>query len=441
MNQSKKSHAITDEPSRELFCSPAWQNDLELAAHICLFTEQVLFVAGESGSGKTAFLHLLASKLQKATKFVLLTASRAWDVPTCMRRLAQGLGLDWQESHTEQSNTNWIVAIDDADSMTPEVILALKKLSVNNKLKFIFTITLSDTSRVYPQFADTARYVITIKPLPVGEYLKFNWQLTNNKEPLPYSSKQITKIAKLTKGIPRAIRLHLDKDAQPKASVPKSWLAVIFCLIVIVCCVRLLVIKKNSQQVVVSVPTVINTPSTKAPQTPSYSRDKKLLELKQLNLKLSTKPKTPIEPKPVPKVAKEVPKTPEVTVATKPAKTVTPKLVQPVIATKDYPLDELAIFQIPANNYTYQLIGLREDKRIAPFLKSLPTNLKPMRYKAMFQGMPWTVIILGNFTSSTDADKFLQQAPEIKQLGPWLRQYKNVQADIRKMYDRSNNSN
>lgn len=116
-----------------------WQQQAELLAHLCQFSQNVLCVVAPHNSGKTEFIeYFLNLPLPRLYKHALYSEQKTVDA--MMQEIAQLFSLPWDkqsaqplqieaDSITQHQESTWVLLVDDADFMSPECLKALLQLS------------------------------------------------------------------------------------------------------------------------------------------------------------------------------------------------------------------------------------------------------------------------------------------------------------------------
>ncbi|MCS5709581.1 AAA family ATPase [Candidatus Berkiella cookevillensis] len=116
-----------------------WQQQAELLAHLCQFSQNVLCVVAPHNSGKTEFIqYFLDLPLPRLYKHALYSEQKTVDA--MMQKIAQLFNLPWDKQSTlplqveadgiaQHQDSTWVLLVDDADFMSPECLKALLQLS------------------------------------------------------------------------------------------------------------------------------------------------------------------------------------------------------------------------------------------------------------------------------------------------------------------------
>ncbi len=92
--------------------------------------------------------------------------------------------------------------------------------------------------------------------------------------------------------------------------------------------------------------------------------------------------------------------------------------------------DEKDLLKVPSQNFTLQLMGVREAKELTHFISD--NHLQDARiFHTYYLNKDWYVLISGNYKNHTEALKAIDGLPvAIKNLKPWIRQFSSVHKAI-----------
>jgi len=97
--------------------------------------------------------------------------------------------------------------------------------------------------------------------------------------------------------------------------------------------------------------------------------------------------------------------------------------------------DEEAILAIDPNNYTVQLLGLREEQGILAMLKGLPSDEKYRYFKTEHQNGPWYVLVYGDFSDRQQAIDAAAALPKkLRPKSAWIRRVSGIQKSLVKRH-------
>ncbi len=189
--------------------------------------------------------------------------------------------------------------------------------------------------------------------------------------------------------------------------------------------------------------------TTQTVESPSLSSEKSVIAaLEQPRLEAVTEavkePQemvAPVEVVAKPEVKTEQPEPIKPPVPEKPVPVVAKKVVEPKVevpAATEQPTDsvwlkEKQLLAWPSKGYTLQLLGARSESSVDQFMRSLKQPEKVYYFRTVFKGAPWHVLVYGQYANRAAAVRAVAALPaEIKDMKPWPRSIKGVQADIRK---------
>ncbi len=122
---------------------PSWQQQMELIGHLCQYSQNILAVIGQPGTGKTSFAQLLNEYKLSGIRKVLVRAQDIEDSAALMEKIASGFHLPWSSLSDEQTIPDgikhdqraqvWTLIIDDADKLPSNVLCDLFRLVDFNK--------------------------------------------------------------------------------------------------------------------------------------------------------------------------------------------------------------------------------------------------------------------------------------------------------------------
>lgn len=93
--------------------------------------------------------------------------------------------------------------------------------------------------------------------------------------------------------------------------------------------------------------------------------------------------------------------------------------------------DEEAILAIDPNNYTVQLLGLREEQGILAMLKGLPSDEKYRYFRTEYQDGPWYVLVYGDFSDRQQAVNAAAALPKkLRPKSAWIRRVSGIQKGL-----------
>jgi DamX protein len=97
-----------------------------------------------------------------------------------------------------------------------------------------------------------------------------------------------------------------------------------------------------------------------------------------------------------------------------------------------YSADEEKILNWSANQFTIQLLGVSSLKAAKEFVSSQSNARDLLIFKTRRAGKDWFVVITGHYPSNAQARSAINQLPAVqREAGPWPRQIKVIQDEIR----------
>jgi len=110
-------------------------------------------------------------------------------------------------------------------------------------------------------------------------------------------------------------------------------------------------------------------------------------------------------------------------------------VTQPVLAPEkkistNFSPAEQYLLGLPNKNYTIQIMASHEEAKIKEVIKAAQLGNKAHYYKTTFQGKPWYVLTVGNYTNRVAAQNAIDTLP-LFQTEPWVRKLSEVQQQIR----------
>jgi DamX protein len=88
--------------------------------------------------------------------------------------------------------------------------------------------------------------------------------------------------------------------------------------------------------------------------------------------------------------------------------------------------------QDPAH-FSLQILGSRNEQILKKYIDANKIAVNAKRYKVLFKGNDWHVLIYGSYKTREHAKSAIRQLPKSIQANkPWIRTFKDIQAEIRK---------
>lgn len=88
----------------------------------------------------------------------------------------------------------------------------------------------------------------------------------------------------------------------------------------------------------------------------------------------------------------------------------------------------------PDSGFTLQMLGARSEESVVKFIQSQEQPQRFYRFKALFQGSPWHVVVYGQYPTRAAAMEAVRSLPaELRDRNPWARTISSVKEDIKKI--------
>jgi SPOR domain len=96
-----------------------------------------------------------------------------------------------------------------------------------------------------------------------------------------------------------------------------------------------------------------------------------------------------------------------------------------------YTPDEKGLLAMPSENYTLQLMGVRDINELKKFINVNHLENNALIFHTYYLNRDWYVLIYGSYQNHTEALKAIEGLPvSIKELKPWIRQIGSVHKAI-----------
>ena len=103
------------------------------------------------------------------------------------------------------------------------------------------------------------------------------------------------------------------------------------------------------------------------------------------------------------------------------------------LAQSKYTVRERWILALPAEFYTLQLLGVRDEQSARQFIARYPSLSDIAYYKAQYKGKDWFVVIYGQFPTKAAATVAVKKLPQpLQKSQPWTRQFSAVHQELRR---------
>ncbi len=87
----------------------------------------------------------------------------------------------------------------------------------------------------------------------------------------------------------------------------------------------------------------------------------------------------------------------------------------------------------PDSGFTLQMLGARSEESVVKFIQSQEQPQRFYRFKALFQGAPWNVVVYGQYPTRAAAMEAVRSLPaDLRDRNPWARSISSVKEDIKK---------
>ncbi len=190
----------------ERFHDCHWGQCLELVSHLCEYSESILLVTGQDGSGKTTMKHALIE--QEGDQFVIC------DITATVMLTAEQLADRIEEAFDDTYDRQCLLLIDDAQHLNLDVlaiILQLKQKTMQSDFLHIVLFATPDLEQKFTrsvlkeEFAEQV-HTIEIEPLSLDEleaFLRQQWHMqASTATEMPLKRAKIKKIHALSGGLP-----------------------------------------------------------------------------------------------------------------------------------------------------------------------------------------------------------------------------------------------
>ncbi|WP_052063410.1 SPOR domain-containing protein [Nitrincola sp. A-D6] len=137
-----------------------------------------------------------------------------------------------------------------------------------------------------------------------------------------------------------------------------------------------------------------------------------------------------------PPVVEEVPvaSAPEVAPAPAADPAPAPRPEAPVAASVTSGSQAEMLLDWPDSGFTLQMLGARSEESVVKFIQSQEQPQRFYRFKALFQGAPWHVVVYGQYPTRAAAMEAVRGLPaDLRDRNPWARTISSVKEDIKKV--------
>lgn len=413
-----------------------WGQCLELVSHLCLYSDNILLVTGPSGIGKTCLKQALLNGWEDKFVFCDIKPIPSLNIEDIQQRINAGF-----KEALDNQNKELVLLLDDAQEFAPEIldfILQQKQLHLVLFALPEFAAKMSATAQTIELEALTLA--------EVEEFLLHEWRLAGNTGDLPINKSTLKKIYASSHGIPGEVKqlfktMTADKDTHKfsakSSSLSPFTVGLIVCFGFFFCLLAFLwpsvdnkMSTPNTIAPIAAEEPIINTATTADNAVVSANDEiiarleakllalqeqliqeqeaKRNLEQQLLLVNKKSEPEPESAPESQPKISKKT-------------------------SVSVYSKAEKNILESPSKNYTLQLIGSSDEKKIKDFIAVNKLSSKANYFKSIYQGKPWYIVIYGNYPTRSAANTALQSLPNsLKKLQPWPREYRSIQRTIKK---------
>jgi len=470
----------------KMLITPAWRQHAEMISHLVQYSQNLLLVLAPKEGGKTSFLNFYLTHDTALRKVVI---SPKPTVEQLLRDVVEGLGLPFlgatdtfgqiksyfQKQSSEQQNF-WLILIDDAHLLTEEQIctlLHLSKLTQNHCLRMALFAEPSLELRLFaPELSKNVQgklFTIELQAWTLEETKAF---LIRAHPPITDSA-QCVKIFEKSCGLPGKViqecgmhnhsikrissTMMLDK-AKMILTRPMT-LGILAGLFVggMYMIVNNNLDEENLGTAPINMAQWENDHWEGQTIRPNPSNDVRFefdSSMEALALEEDAEPDKVGRAMPlaeqlagfdIESVSKQSQK-PKNSMATKQSRTLetanssatlaqTPEKKAQRITSKHLENPEQSLLKAPANHYTLQLLGARKEENIKQFIAAHALKENVYTFKTQLSGKDWFVVVYGDYPTKQAAIEAAHHLPRsLKQenLKPWAREFKSVQAEIRR---------
>lgn len=441
----------------------AWQQQAELLAHLCQFSQNILCVVAPPRSGKTEFVkYFMSLSFPSLEKRAI--SSQCDSVEALMQQIANAFQLSWEQGgtssqmkeslahqHQAQAST-WVLVVDDADQLSPECLNALLQLSqINAEPRRQLHLILLGSPALEQTLASKENQLIINGFCHTLELAHLSPAKEKTTTPSPkkdevllgLDEKQLfnqdrTNSGSLT-GVAMAKRQTAAISPRKILSHPITLGALTGVGLGIVYLAMNPLDDAEWQEPVTHASQLAQVHSDYTVKPTLQSPTKKIKvdsgtqvipEEEQLEeLQLNTT-KTPLADD-IPELALEKSNSQNVkkTSKTTPIQT---RNKSPEKQSQRHSLEEQNLLASNAEYYTLQLMGGRSKSGIKDFIQNHDIADKALTYRKQVNGDDWYVVVLGQYQTKEAAQSAIKQLPTSvqKETKPWIRSVGSVQKEI-----------
>lgn len=208
----------------DVYISSAWQQHAELITHLCHFSQNILLVLGQAGSGKSTFFEHFLSAPGAGLKVCGLKANLDQTVEEILKEVATGFELNWENAASttlevktqaieayQRAHETWMLMIDDAHLLDDMQLAALLQLvqfndEARQQLHLVLLGEPSLEGRLFAptlaSYAEGKVYSIELEPWTLHDAKRY---FARKMATSHFSPEQIAAIFERTKGLPGKI--------------------------------------------------------------------------------------------------------------------------------------------------------------------------------------------------------------------------------------------
>ena len=146
----------------EIYKIAQWEDYSDLLAHLINHNNLLEVILGESGIGKTTFINFFNQKIILKASCVTIQVEPEWSVEKFISVINASLGFAQNEisnsslkminAHLPSDDIKYIIALDDADKLSEEILLIIKEwtneFDINSRIRFILVADISFRDRL-----------------------------------------------------------------------------------------------------------------------------------------------------------------------------------------------------------------------------------------------------------------------------------------------------
>lgn len=486
---------FADDPGFPLFTGGGRRQLLDQLLHLCQFSHQLLVITGEPGVGKTRIAHALADSLEEQDELCFLALSPGQSLEQILVAIAESFNLEIPvavsaenlltliEQHiadnfsTDSDDENdglILLIIDNAEHLDSPSIAVLASLIENKSQPYPLHLVLVGEPLLVSRLDGLQSENLQISDFHLPalsldetvDYLNFRMEMADYLGPEIFTDAMVDPWWRQSRGqlnlIHEMAQDKLLESVTPEAPRSRSQLPV-FHMIAISAVIAIATVMyiylddpEPSSDLKVVVPVqqssvaavaastassiaLTKTETSTQPLLPSLPQAQSVSSVATITTPqtavsqpavntTSVAATTPVVEAPVPvETPQPVEKPVEVVVKS----SVSAKITE-AKPSGSYSADEEKILNWSANQFTIQLLGVSSLKAAKEFVSSQSNARDLLIFKTRRAGKDWFVVITGHYTSNAQARSAINQLPGVqREAGPWPRQIKVIQDEIR----------